>query len=243
MINEELAQLDSISRSSIYSSGVMTPAIQHCFKILQRFLNGSRVLELGPAEGVMTELLSKTGKDLTLVEGSSVFCENLRQRFPNANVVHTLFEQFEPKERFDTIVLGHVLEHVQNPDQILRRVHTWLKPGGRIFAAVPNARSVHRQAAVLMGLLPQEDTLNDKDIHHGHRVVFNPETFRAAFTKAGYNIDVFGGYWLKPVSNSQIENSWSPAMVDAFMQLGERYPDIAAEIYVVASQLKREEIL
>ena len=235
MINEELAKLDSISRNSIYSFGVMTPAIEYCFKILQRYLVGSRILELGPAEGVMTELLSRMDKDLTLLEGSSVFCENLRQRFPKADVVHALFEQFEPKEKYDTIVLGHVLEHVLSPDEILRRIHSWLKPGGRIFAAVPNARSLHRQAAVLMGILPQEDTLNDKDIHHGHRIVFNPETFRAAFTKAGYNIEVFGGYWLKPVSNDQIENSWTPVMVDAFMQLGERYPDVAAEIYVVAS--------
>jgi hypothetical protein len=36
------------------------------------------------------------------------------------------------------------------------------------------------------------------------------------------------------VSNKQIEANWTPEMLDAFMQLGERYPDIAGEIYVVA---------
>ncbi len=243
MIEEELDQLDSISRNSQYSCGVMSPAIQYCFRILQRYLIGSRVLELGPAEGVMTELLSMTKKELTVVEGSSAFCESLRQRFPNVGVVHALFEEYEPKEKFDFIVLGHVLEHVQDPEAILRRVYSWLKTGGRIFAAVPNSRSIHRQAAVLMGLLPQEDTLNDKDIHHGHRVVFNPESFRAVFTRADFNIEVFGGYWLKPISNVQIENTWTPEMVDAFMQLGERYPDIAGEIYVVASHRTRVETL
>jgi hypothetical protein len=39
---------------------------------------------------------------------------------------------------------------------------------------------------------------------------------------------------MKPVSNGQIQESWSDAMLEAFMQMGERYPDIAAEIYVVA---------
>jgi hypothetical protein len=86
-----------------------------------------------------------------------------------------------------------------------------------------------------MELIPTEDSLNDKDRHHGHRIVFNPESFRAAFTRAGLAVDVFGGYWLKPLSNSQIEYSWTPSMIEAFMQLGERYPDIAGEIYVVAS--------
>jgi len=128
-----------------------------------------------------------------------------------------------------------VLEHVQDPVDILARTRQWLKPGGRIFAAVPNARSVHRQAATIMGLLPQEDALNEMDRHHGHRRVFNPESFRAAFSQAGLRVDVFGGYWLKPVSNGQIESHWTPAMIEAFMQMGERYPDIAGEIYVVAS--------
>jgi hypothetical protein len=39
---------------------------------------------------------------------------------------------------------------------------------------------------------------------------------------------------LKPVSNKQIETSWNPEMLNAFMKLGERYPDIAGEIYVIA---------
>jgi hypothetical protein len=71
-------------------------------------------------------------------------------------------------------------------------------------------------------------------MHHGHRRVFNPESFRRCFLAAGLAIEVFGGYWLKPVSNAQIEATWTSQMLEAFMQLGERYPDIAAEIYVVA---------
>ena len=103
-----------------------------------------------------------------------------------------------------------------------------------MIAAVPNSKSVHRQAAVLMGLLAREDSLNEMDIHHGHRRVFNPESFKEVFIKAGMRIRDYGGYWLKPVSNAQIEQSWTPEMLHAFMLLGERYPDIAAEIYVVA---------
>lgn len=72
---------------------------------------------------------------------------------------------------------------------------------------------------------------------NGHRRVLNPETFRNAFLRAGLKIEVFGGYWMKPVSNAQIEASWTPEMIDAFMALGERYPDIAGEIYVVASRV------
>ena len=82
-------------------------------------------------------------------------------------------------------------------------------------------------------MLPFEEALNEAH-RHGHRRVYNPETFRRDFLLAGLKIEVFGGYWLKPVSNGQIERDWTEEMLSAFMTLGERYPDIAGEIYVVA---------
>jgi 2-polyprenyl-3-methyl-5-hydroxy-6-metoxy-1,4-benzoquinol methylase len=190
---------------------------------------------MGPAEGLMTGVLADAFPDLTLVEGASGFCADLRRRFPGADVIQSLFEEFEPAKQFDTVVLGHVLEHVDDPRFILSRVRTWLAPDGVVCAAVPNAHSLHRQAAVIMGLRETEYSLNETDLHHGHRRVYDPESFRADFLSAGFKIEVFGGYWIKPLSNSQIEASWTPEMLEAFMQLGERYPDIAGEIYIVAS--------
>jgi 2-polyprenyl-3-methyl-5-hydroxy-6-metoxy-1,4-benzoquinol methylase len=239
MTKTEKDNLLRISKDSLYSAGVMSSAIEYCFQILKRHLRGHSVLEMGPAEGVMTKLLATTGMQLTLVEGSSLFCDALQKKFPKIRVEHFLFEEFEPHELFDNIVLGHVLEHVDDPGLIIKRAKDWLRPEGCIFAAVPNARSLHRQAAVAMGLLPCEDALNDLDLHHGHRRVFNPESFRSVFIQAGMTVDVFGGYWLKPLSNSQLESHWSAVMLNAFMQLGERYPDIAGEIYIVASNHKR----
>ncbi|MBX3678154.1 MAG: class I SAM-dependent methyltransferase [Rhodocyclaceae bacterium] len=235
MNHDEKAHLERISTASLYAAGANAATIEYSFRIASRHLTGSSLLELGPAEGVMTELLATTGKQLTLVEGSGLFCEDLRRRFPKATVVHSLFEEFQPERQFDNIILGHVLEHVLDPVDILSHARKWLVPEtGRLFAAVPNARSLHRQAAVIMGLLPSEDALNEMDRHHGHRRVFNPESFRNAFNQAGLAIELFGGYWLKPVSNRQIEEHWTPEMLQAFMCLGERYPDIAGEIYVLA---------
>jgi 2-polyprenyl-3-methyl-5-hydroxy-6-metoxy-1,4-benzoquinol methylase len=231
----EKKALDQMSVNPLYSAGPSGVSSRYSFEIFARFIEGNSILEMGPAEGVMTERLVRLGKRLTVVEGARCFCDDLHRRFPGISVVHALFEEYEPAAQFDNIILGHVLEHVENPAATVRQLSPWLRPGGRVLAAVPNCRSLHRQAAVLMGLIQREDELNDLDRHHGHRRVFNPESFRQCFTQAGLQIDVFGGYWIKPLSNSQIEASWTPAMLDVFMRLGERYPDIAAEIYVVAS--------
>lgn len=231
---EENRRLEDIAQHSRYGAGVNRDTVSYSFEVFRRFIRRGCILELGPAEGIMTDLLVDLGQPLHLVEGSSQFCEDIRRRHPSVTIAHSLFEDYVPQQRFESIILGHVLEHVEDPVAILAKAREWLTDDGRLFAAVPNSRSLHRQAAVIMGLLPFEESLNEADHYHGHRRVYNPETFRRDFKLAGLHIEVFGGYWLKPVSNGQIERDWSPEMLQAFMALGERYPDIAGEIYVVA---------
>jgi 2-polyprenyl-3-methyl-5-hydroxy-6-metoxy-1,4-benzoquinol methylase len=233
--DREQESLEAIAADSLYGAGANGASVEYCAEVFSRYWKGGSVLELGPAEGLMTAHLDRHFERVTTVEGSERFCEDLRRRFPSITVVHALFEEFEPTERFDAVVLGHVLEHVAEPRDLLARAQGWLTPTGRLFAAVPSARSLHRQAAVLMGLLSSEHELNEMDRHHGHRRVYDPESFRAEFLASGMKIEVFGGYFLKPVSSAQIDADWTPDMLRAFMALGERYPDVAAEIYVVAS--------
>jgi len=236
MSKKELQRLQEIAQDSWYAKGVSAKMVEYSFKVFSRHIDGGSLLEMGPAEGVMTPLLLSKAGSLTLLEGAEHFCVDLARRYPAAKVVHSLFEDYTPEEKFDRIILGHVLEHVEDPVAILIRASSWLSPKGKIIAAVPNALSIHRQAAVLMGLLSTEHSLNEMDRHHGHRRVFDPTSFKAAFSEAGLAIEHFGGYWLKPISNAQIEKSWTPAMLASFMSLGEKYPEIAAEIYVVAAK-------
>lgn len=235
MQKNELSRLQNIAKDSWYAKGVSAKMVEYSFDVFSRYIRGGKVLEMGPAEGVMTPLLLGICESLTLLEGAEHFCVDLRKRYPETTVVHSLFEDYLPREHFDFIILGHILEHVEDPITIVSIAAKWLKPGGKMIAAVPNSRSIHRQAAVLMGLLAEEHSLNEMDIHHGHRRVFDPTSFKDVFKKSGLKIEHFGGYWLKPVANSQIEQTWTPEMLKAFMKLGEKYPDIAAEIYVIAS--------
>jgi len=235
MNKNERQRIEGIAKDSWYAKGVNLNTVLYSADIFKRFWRKPSCLEMGPAEGHMTKILAQEFDELTIIEGVKSFCLDLEINFPKAKVIHSLFEDYNTQEKFDTIILGHVMEHVENPVEILKKAKTWLSSEGVICAAVPNARSLHRQAAVIMGILETENSLNETDIHHGHRRVYNPESFRADFIKAGLKIKHFGGYWLKPVSNSQIEKDWNEQMLAAFMQLGERYPDIAGEIYVIAS--------
>ena len=63
---------------------------------------------------------------------------------PGLELLQGFFETFEHPARFDIIEAGFILEHVDDPAVVLKRLHQFLAPGGRIFIAVPNARSLHR---------------------------------------------------------------------------------------------------
>ena len=62
--------------------------------------------------------------------------------------VETLEPDF-PAAAFDAVVCGDILEHLVEPERLLRRVRGWLRPGGRLVASLPNVR--HHQ--VVAGLL------------------------------------------------------------------------------------------
>ena len=229
------SKLNEVASQSLSTTFTNSTSILYSITIFSRFLQKGNVLELGPAEGLMTGYLLEYDPQLTVIEGSSVFAAQLKEKYPTVRVIQSLFEETEMEERFDFIVLGHVLEHVANPVLLLTQIKKWLAPGGKLLCAVPNAQSLHRQAAVEMGLLESIFSQSEKDIHHGHMRIYNPQTFKEDFLKAGYTIDTFGGYWLKPLSDKQLEESWTQEMLSAFLKLGESYPEIAAEIYIIAS--------
>lgn len=233
---EEEKRLDEISKKSKYAYGVNYNSIVYSARIFKKYMKNGGVLELGPAEGVMTDLLIEDFNDYTVVDGAKKFVKAITDKYPQIKGYTSLFEDFQPNRKYTNIIMGHVLEHVENPVEILIKASSWLEDGGLLMCAVPNSMSIHRQAAVLMGLLKKCDELNEHDIFHGHRRVYDRKGLEADFKKAGLKILTHGGYWLKPVSNGQIEESWSNTMIDAFMELGEKYPEIAAEQYIIANK-------
>ena len=234
--DKERAMLAEIASRANYHLGANLATIRYAASVLSRFWQrAGSCLELGPADGSMTAVLAEQFDDLTCVDASAQFCEQLRGKFPKARIIESLFEEFEPDRKYDNVVLTHVLEHVADPVDTLRSARKWVKDDGLVLACVPHANSVHRQMAVVMGLLAEENELNATDLGIGHRRVYDRPMLRRHFQQAGFKIKAEGGYWLKPISNAQIEATWTEAMLAAAMRVGERYPDIAAEIYVVAT--------
>lgn len=210
--------------------------IRQRYELLKQYFKGTTCLELGPANGEGTAYLLDAFERVVAVDGSKQAVNDLRKRFPTKKLalVHSYFEDLALDEKFDTIVLAHILEHVDNPHEILEVAKKFLKPDGIIIVDVPNGMSLHRQIGVKLGLLGKVTDLNEGDLSIGHKRVYTPETFRKEVTDAGLEIKRFGGVFIKILSNAQTEKTFNENLLGALLTIGENYPEIAAEIYIIA---------
>jgi len=215
------------------------------YQELRPYFKGSTCLEVGCGDGEGTKILLQYFRRIVAVDGSQKLIQGAANEIQSKKVlfVHSLFEDFKIAEQFDTIVSGHILEHVENPVKVLRHISGSLKRGGVFLIDVPNAFSIHRQMGVAMGLIKNEHSLNEFDRSVGHRRIYDFQNLMRDVGKSGLRVIHKGGLFLKPFSNDQMEELLQKDIIDAgalraLTEMGKRYPEIAAEIFVVAA-LKR----
>src|SRR5690606_30757307 len=138
--------------------------------------------------GIIAKIFNESFGDHVIVDGASSVIEQFRQAHPNfpGTVIESFFERFESSEPFDVIVMGFILEHVDDPDLILRRYRNYLKPNGRLYVAVPNAKSLNRRLGLELGIIDDIYSLNANDRALGHQRQYCLETLRAALERAGF---------------------------------------------------------
>jgi len=177
----------------------------------------------------------------TLIEGSGKLIQDFRAarqaKRGRLELIQTWFESYEPSEPFDAIEMGFVLEHVEDHALILKRFHAFLKPGGTLFVAVPNARSLHRLLGHTAGMLADLYQLSEYDRQLGHRRYFDARSISEMVEKSGYRIETARGLVLKPLSTQQLLDLSLPNEIwKAFTELGYQLPDITNGIYLEATR-------
>ena len=166
-------------------------------------LKESTVLEFGSAAGQMTEILSKRAKKVVAVDGSSEFIRIAREKVNNVQFYEAYFEDFAIDERFDCLIMHHVLEHVKDPISLLFNVSKFLNEDGIIAISVPNRDALSRQLAVKMGLLSSVRELTENDINHGHQRTYSWWRLKDEARASGYNIIGQHGLYMKLFCDSQ----------------------------------------
>lgn len=189
------------------------------------------VLELGIGHGYTCNHFSDFYVQYSVMDGSTSVIENFKQQYPDskAQLVHSYFETFETKQKFDVIIMGFVLEHVDNPAQILNHFKKFLKPDGRCFVSVPNAESLHRRFGHEAGLLPDMSALGIGDQALGHQRLYTVASMVRQLQDCGYQVVRQEGIFLKALTTNQlISLNLSKEILNGMCKVGVDYPELSA---------------
>ena len=205
--------------------------------VFENLKGAKSVLEMGFGEGNFTRAIVEQGYRPTLLDGSDILLEKAKNLHGDKIVaVHSLFEEYQPQNKFDCIVCTHVLEHVDSPATLLNRMRDWINECGKIIIIVPNKESIHRQLAVIMGLQPQLDTLGARDKLVGHQRVYSLETLSNEILDSGYEISESVGFFLKTLPNSMMLD-YSQELIIALNKISQILPkNLLANIGIVAKK-------
>jgi 2-polyprenyl-3-methyl-5-hydroxy-6-metoxy-1,4-benzoquinol methylase len=214
-LNDQVADIDIEELQQAVSLSVVLEAIEPA----------RRVLEMGFGTGLITDALLRRGVAAEVVEGSPILHDLALHRHGVQGLrAHlSLFEEFTPTAPYDGVLALHVLEHVDDPQLVLRRVRSWMVPGGTLVVVTPNKESVHRNLAVRMGLQPELDSLSDRDRFVGHQRVYSIDTLTAELQEAGFRVERSFGYFLKVLPNSMMLD-WDRRLLEALNTISEEIP-------------------
>ena len=238
--NQEIIDNDGRNYFYGFDYDVMHPFM---IKSFEPFFNKGSLLELGSFKGDFTKRFLPFSDDITCVEASDVAIEEAKKKLgSNVTFVNSMFENAALPKRYDNIVLTHVLEHLNDPVLVLKRINDeWLAEGGRFFLVCPNANAPSRQIAVKMGLITHNSAVTPAEAEHGHRCTYTLDTLERDAVEAGLKVVHRSGIFFKALANFQWDRLLqtdiiSKEYLEGCYKIGQQYPDLCSSIFLMCER-------
>jgi SAM-dependent methyltransferase len=128
---------------------------------------GRAVLDLGCRSGAVTSYFL-AGNDVTGLDVDPKALALAAER--GITPVRASAEERLPFDdgSFDAVVAGELLEHVRDPQGVVRETRRVLKPGGTLVGSVPNAFRLQSRLSFLAGRAPEDDPTHLHMYSAGH---------------------------------------------------------------------------
>ena len=167
--------------------------------VLELVGSNRRVLDVGCATGFLGEALAAQGCSVTGVEIDPEAAEKARAHLDEvveADLNVTALADLFTDREFDVIIFADVLEHLTDPDTVLRSAVQLLAAGGAVVISIPNVTHGSLRLALLQGRWDYRETgLLDRT----HIRFFTREAVVRMVAGAGLHIKELLGTVLDPL--------------------------------------------
>ena len=119
----------------------MNKRLAYSFDRFKKFLNKEdRILDLGCYTGELMKILKDNDyNNLIGVDPSDYAVQVAKQRYGIKVIKASIFDDLKKLGRFDFIIINHVLEHIKNLNEFLKKVKNMLNSDGKIYVETPDA--------------------------------------------------------------------------------------------------------
>lgn len=149
---------------------------------------GQDILECGCGDGRLTRKLHAQGNRVVGLDVQAEPAEvSAFQAYIRADLAQGLRQAWEQlgERKFDTVLLADVLEHLPEPEQLLRDCRQVLKANGRIVVSLPNVAHFWVRLQLLFGRFEYgERGILDR----GHLRFYTKKSARRLLEQSGYRI-------------------------------------------------------
>ena len=227
---------DNRGRADIYDSPLdLNNANDPRTLALRLIAPGKAVLELGPATGRVTRVLSERGCQVVAVEQDGTMASNLERycsRVIVGDVERLSLEEVFGEQRFDVILAGDFLEHLAHPLELLQELKRYLAEEGYVVASIPNIAHGSVRLSLLQGKFEYKDI---GILDRTHLRFFTLESILRLFTDAGFAIVDVQRVCQDPFKEPYIDRPQldQPELPPELKRLIENDPDAATVQFVV----------
>lgn len=149
---------------------------------LEKYIKGGKVLDIGCSLGFfLKELMKKGSWQCFGLEYSKKAAKYARKQL-SLNVFAREIEDIPlPNDYFDVITMHSTLEHIRDPQKMIKEVYHKLKPGGFFIFNIPNIDSFEYKLSQLLGR-------RFEGFIFEHLYYFTPRVIRQMIEKEGFRI-------------------------------------------------------
>jgi SAM-dependent methyltransferase len=114
---------------------------------------GMRVMDMASGEGYGSEVLSRSAESVLGVDANPEAYEHARLRYRRQNLTFErgMVENHGQPSSFDAVVFLQTIEHVQDPEAVLKHFRGLLAPRGVAYVSTPNVLTLAPQGETRSG--------------------------------------------------------------------------------------------